>query len=199
MRAVALAMIAMVATITAFSARADDGTIVDFDKVPAMHFPIGIDGKSVKVEPAFEDYAFMLFDACDAMHLTGEECSIFPMNADLGGNAIATILDGNRVILYDRNLSEEVGYEGAMAIMAHELGHHFCHHLRQPDNPKLELEADRFAGAAMNNAGMSLDDALAMAVVFDERPSRSHPAKADRVEAISAGWTDPETAKKCRH
>jgi hypothetical protein len=50
------------------------------------------------------------------MHLAGDECTIFPMNAELGGNAIATILDGNRVIVYDRTLSAKVGYDGALAL-----------------------------------------------------------------------------------
>ena len=50
-----------------------------------------------------------------------------------------------------------------MLIMAHEGGHHYCDHLGKPANPQQELEADRFAGAAMKNAGMSLEDALAMA------------------------------------
>lgn len=190
--------ISLVALIASTSTFADNGIVVDFDRAPAMHFPIGIDGKSVAVTPAFEDYASMMYDACDAMHLTGKDCTIFPMNADLGGNAIATILDGNRVIVYDRELSAEVGYEGAMAIMAHELGHHYCHNLGQPRNPEKELEADRFAGAAMRNAGMSLENALAVAEVFDERPS-AHPAKTERVDAIKTGWNDPVSGKSCRH
>ncbi|MGI6852085.1 M48 family metalloprotease [Mesorhizobium sp. 1B3] len=60
-----------------------------------------------------------------------------------------------------------------------------------------ELEADRFAAAAMKNAGMSLDDALTMAVIFDERPSRSHPAKVDRIQAIKEGWENRDRAKSC--
>lgn len=49
----------------------------------------------------------------------------------------------------------------------------------------------------MKNANMTLDAALAMADVFDERPSLSHPAKADRMKAIAAGWNEPKTAKAC--
>ncbi|MUT27251.1 M48 family metalloprotease [Mesorhizobium japonicum] len=197
MRANAVALITLVASVLA-SVAEDRGMTVDYDKLPSMHFPIGANGKSVAVIPAFEDYAFMMFDACDAMHLTGGECAIFPMNADLDGNAIATILGGNPVIVYDRTLSQKVGYEGAMAIMAHELGHHYCRHLGSPPNPLKELEADRFAGAAMRNAGMSLENALAMAELFDGRPSRTHPAKGDRVAAIKAGWKNPISAKDCR-
>ncbi|MHA6646201.1 hypothetical protein [Mesorhizobium sp. A623] len=44
---------------------------------------------------------------------------------------------------------------------------------------------------------MTLDSALAVADIFDERPSISRPAKIMRVEAIKAGWNEPETAKAC--
>ncbi|TJW45285.1 MAG: hypothetical protein E5X65_36970 [Mesorhizobium sp.] len=55
-------------------ASADNDTVVDFEDTPALHFSIGIGGKSVAVVPAFEDYAFMMFDACDAMELSKEDC-----------------------------------------------------------------------------------------------------------------------------
>ncbi|MEI5682754.1 hypothetical protein AAAK29_31195 [Mesorhizobium sp. CCNWLW179-1] len=180
-------------------AYAQEGMVIDLSSSsPALHFPIGIDGKKVRVVPAFEDYAFMLEDVCTAMKLTGDDCMIYPMNAKLGGNAIATIEDGNRIIVYDRELSPEIGYEGAMAVIGHELGHHYCGHIGTPVDPKQELEADRFAGASMKNAGMSLSNALAMATIFDERPSRSHPAKDGRIQAIKDGWNEPEEAKSCR-
>lgn len=48
-----------------------EGTVVDLgEDSPALHFPIGMSGKQVLVVPAFEDYAFMLEDACNAMKLT---------------------------------------------------------------------------------------------------------------------------------
>jgi len=177
-----------------------EGMIVDLsESSPALHFPIGINGKQVPVVPAFEDYAFMLEDVCNAMELTVEDgCNIFPMNADLGGNAIATVLEGNKVIVYDRQMSPDIGYEGAMAIMAHELGHHYCGHLSQKHAPSRELEADRFAGAAMRRSDMPLESALAMAKFMDERPSRSHPARVQRVNAFKAGWNDPDSAKACK-
>ena len=52
--------------------------------------PIG--NRKVWIEPAFKDYAFMLFDVCDAMKVSTDECLIYPMNGDLGGNASATIV-----------------------------------------------------------------------------------------------------------
>lgn len=176
----------------------EEGFVVDLsNNSPALHFPIGDNGKEVHVVPAFEDYAYMLEDACDAMSLDFENCKIYPLNAEIGGNAIATTIDGNKVIIYDRTLSPVVGYTGAMAIIAHELGHHFCGHLNAASSPIQELEADRFAGAALRNAKFTLNDALEMAVLFEERPSRVHPERSKRIEAIKSGWENPSDAKKC--
>lgn len=176
---------------------AEDGVVLHLGKdSPALHMPVG--DKDVFAEPAFEDYMYMFFDLCDAMGLdVKSDCNIYPMNASLGGNAIATVQDGNRIIVYDRTLSPEIGYEGAMMVIAHELGHHYCHHLGTSPDPSKELAADRFAGAAMRLSKMSLDAALSAVPILDERPSKSHPGRADRVEAITEGWNDPVIGKKC--
>lgn len=178
-------------------ALAEDGVSLNLGKnSPALHMPIG--DEIVFAVPAFEDYLEMMFDLCDAMELKiGAECQIYPMNAMIGSNAIATIAGGNRVIVYDRRLSPLVGYTGAMTIIAHELGHHFCRHLGKPGDPQRELEADRFAGAAMRKAGYSLQDALAAVSILEERPSKSHPGKAVRIAAIADGWNMPESGKSC--
>ena len=177
---------------------AEDGVELHLGKdSPALHMPIG--DQIVFATPAFEDYMEMFFDLCDAMELKiGGECQIYPMNGEIGLNAIATEAEGNRLIVYDRRLSPEVGYTGAMMILGHELGHHYCHHLGKSEDPNLELEADRFAGAAMRNAGYKLDDALAAVHILDERPSKSHPARADRVAAITEGFNQPNLGKQCR-
>ncbi|WP_421477694.1 ImmA/IrrE family metallo-endopeptidase [Agrobacterium tumefaciens] len=184
--------------LVAGSAVAEDGQTLHLGKnSPALHMPVG--KQDVFATPAFEDYMYMFFDLCDAMELKIEdECKIYPMNASIGKNAIATEQDGNRLILYDRELSPIVGGDGAMMIIAHELGHHYCHHLGKPGDPKRELEADRFAGAAMRKAGMTLEGMLSVVDILDERPSKSHPGRADRVVAIKAGWNNPETGKACR-
>jgi hypothetical protein len=176
---------------------AEDGVVLHLGKnSPALHIPVG--DKDVFAEPAFEDYMYMFFDLCDAMSLDVEsEWNIYPMNASLGGNAIATVQDGNRIIVYDRTLSSEIGYEGAMMVFAHELGHHYCHHLGISADPRKELAADRFAGAAMRLSKMSLDAALSAVPILDERPSKSHPGRADRVDAITKGWNTPLIGKKC--
>lgn len=188
----------MIAAGISSAAVADNGVELRLGKEsPALHMPVG--DQIVFAVPAFEDYMHMFFDLCDAMELKiSGECQIYPMNAEIGLNAIATEQDGNRLIVYDRRLSPQVGYEGAMMIIAHELGHHYCHHLGKSGDPKLELDADRFAGAAMKKAGFKLEDALAAVHILDERPSKSHPARADRIAAITEGWDEPNMGKQCR-
>lgn len=141
----------------------------------------------------------MLFDVCDAMSLSiDDEFLIYPMNAELGGNAIATVLDENRLIVYDRNLSPIAGYNGARMIIAHELAHHYCKHLGTLSSPNKELQADAFSGVAMRLMGQSLDNALAVAKLFNKRPSVSHPTAQDRIQAITDGWKSPNLAKACK-
>lgn len=168
-------MLALAGALSIFAAiqdvTAEPGLSIDFDDVPTVHFPVG--DRIVSAYPAFEDYAFMLFDICDAAGLEGAGCRIFPMNADLGGNALATIVEGNRVIVYDRQLSSLIGYEGAEMIIAHELGHHHCGHLGTASDPAKELEADAFAGAVARLMRRSLEAALS-AVLYCPKGLRSH-------------------------
>ncbi|BCB21957.1 M48 family metalloprotease [Bosea sp. ANAM02] len=178
------------------AAEAQERTRIDFDAVPTIHFPAG--SRVVSAYPAFEDYAHMLFDLCDALKLSSKECSIFPMNAKLGGNALATLVDGNRIIVYDRELSGQVGYDGAEMIIAHELGHHRCGHLGKAADTTHELQADAFAGAAARLRGKTLKDALSAVPLFSKRPGRTHPSSAARVAAITAGWNNPEAGRACR-
>lgn len=174
-----------------------EGFDINLDEVPTIHFPAG--GRIVHAYPAFEDYTYMFFDVCDALGFSVEkECQIFPMNASIGRNAIATVLDGNRLIIYDRELSQQVGYDGAEMIIAHELAHHQCKHLQKPPDPRFELQADAFAGAAAKLLGHSLESALSYVPILDERPSSTHPARIDRVKAITAGWNNPSAGKACR-
>lgn len=177
---------------------AEDGVTLYLGKdSPALHMPVG--KQDVFAVPAFEDYMCMFFDLCDAIELNiSDECKIYPMNASIGKNAIATTQDGNRLIIYDRELSPIVGGDGAMMVIAHELGHHYCHHLGKPGDPERVLEADRFAGSAMRKAGMTLKETLGVIDILEERPSKSHPGRFNRVEAIKAGSNHPEIGKDCR-
>lgn len=177
-------------------AYADDMTVDLGRKNAGVHMLY--DDVIVKIEPAFEDYSYMMFDVCDTMGLKGDDCIIYPMNGEIGGNAIATILDGNKIIVYDRKLSPIVGPDGAQVIIAHEVGHIYCRHLGTPADPKQELEADRFAGAAMKLLKRPLEATLATLPILSERPTKSHPGRAQRIAALMEGWEHPETGKDCR-
>jgi hypothetical protein len=177
---------------------AEEGFEVTIGKdAKAFHIPLG--NKRVKITPAFEDYSDMVEDVCNSLSIPTSDCLLYTMNGEVS-NALATIIDGNKVIIYDRRLSDLVGYEGAFGIVAHEVAHHYCrHHFDvSKNNWQAELEADRFAGAAAKRMKRSLEDTLAMAVVLDERPSTSHPPADLRRKAIEAGWNKPEIAKTCR-
>jgi len=191
-----LRVVLLSATLFVSQAVSAQKSIIDLSEDQAtLHFPF--DGNKVVITPAFEDYTFMLFDVCDVMKLTADECVIYPMNGDLGGNAFATVLDGNKLVIYDRKLSGILGYSGAQMIIAHEVGHHYCDHLGKKPNPLSELAADRFAAAAMRLIGHSLADTLSTVPLLSERPSKSHPANTDRVRVIVDGWENPESGKQC--
>ncbi len=175
--------------------------IADADGIPTP--TLYYDDRLFTLEPAFEDYQFMLADACDAWGLDlNAGCDIFPMMGAIDWNAVATICDGNKVIVYDRRLSQNVGYDGALAVIAHELGHHLCKHLgikpaNYTESHKRELEADRFAGATMRRIGFTKETALSYLHLLAELPSESHPSRAERRAALLAGWNDPQTGLAC--
>ena len=111
-------------------------------------------------------------------------------------NAAATIRGAERVILYNqsfmRNTRDRTGSAwGPFSIMAHEVGHHLNGHTLIPggSRPSTELQADRFSGHVMHRLGASLGEALVtMNVIGSERGSATHPAKRDRLAAITNGW-----------
>lgn len=113
-------------------------------------------------------------------------------------NCFATVVDGQRYIVYDGAFMKRVENMtntdwSAISIVAHEIGHHLQGHTINAtgSRPKKELEADRFSGFVMQRLGASLDEALiAIKTLGDDKPSYSHPAKASRIEAIRQGWVD---------
>lgn len=152
----------------------------------------------VPLEPAFEDYTFMLYDTCAAVGLEEGDCLYPTLMGDIGFNAAAALCPPEwEVIVYDRRLSSIIGGGGAEIVIAHELGHIRCRHLMRdavtPETAKAdELEADAFAGAAMRLRGFPmemLDDVLP---ILSEQPSLSHPAKVERLSALTNGYNDPD-------
>ncbi len=111
-------------------------------------------------------------------------------------NAYATISGGQRWIVYDNNFLEDIDAYAktkwaSISIMAHEMGHHYYNHVvsGRGSNVPSEIEADAFSGYMIQKQGGTLEQALAaMAAIGTERQTATHPAKADRLTAITRGW-----------
>lgn len=111
-------------------------------------------------------------------------------------NAYATIINNVRWIVYDNNFLENIDAYAktkwaSISIMAHEMGHHYHNHVVSSTGstvPK-ELEADAFSGFLMAKMGANKQQSIAaITAIASERASSTHPAKADRIKAISQGW-----------
>ena len=113
-------------------------------------------------------------------------------------NAYATVMNNQRYIVYDNRFLERLdSYAGtkwaSISVLAHEVGHHYHNHVlsNSGSSPSKELEADFFSGYVMAKLGASLEQAkAAMSEIASPVASRSHPAKADRLNSIARGWND---------
>ena len=111
-------------------------------------------------------------------------------------NAYATIIRGQRFIVYDNHFLEDIDAYAktkwaSISIMAHEMGHHYYNHVvsGQGSNIPSEIEADAFSGYILQKEGAGLGYALsAMTAIGTDRASSTHPAKKDRLAAITRGW-----------
>ena len=111
-------------------------------------------------------------------------------------NAYATISGGQRFIVYDNNFLEDIDAYAktkwaSMSIMAHEMGHHYYNHVvsGQGSTVPKEIEADAFSGYMMEKMGATLEQAMAaMNAIGSPQQTSTHPAKADRLTAITKGW-----------
>ncbi len=110
-------------------------------------------------------------------------------------NWLVPASDGSRDIIVERHL-----------VLGHEIGHHVCKHTAGASGlpREKELEADRFAGALIRAAstktsyaqGIELTDLISAGkVVFPLEGSRSHPAREERLAALTDGW---ENGLPCR-
>jgi hypothetical protein len=111
-------------------------------------------------------------------------------------NAAARVEADQRFILYNpefmRQVATSTGTDwAAYSIMAHEIGHHLQGHTLEPggSRPPIELEADEFSGFILARMDGTLAQAqAAMNRLASETGSATHPAKAQRLAAIKAGW-----------
>jgi len=115
-------------------------------------------------------------------------------------NCFATVLKGQRFIVYDaafmQNIEEETETDwSAISIMAHEIGHHLQGHTidGRGGQPQKELEADKFSGFVLHQLGASLQESLvAVQMLGNTYATPTHPAKPIRVESIRKGWLEAE-------
>ena len=120
-------------------------------------------------------------------------------------NAAALIQGRQRYILYNQYFMRSVrdmteNHWAPISILAHEIGHHLnAHTLDQSGSrPEFELEADYFSGNVLQRMGATLEDATAaMRQLGSPTGSSTHPAREDRIAAITNGWVkacerDPE-------
>jgi hypothetical protein len=113
-------------------------------------------------------------------------------------NAVATLIDNERYILYDPKLLDFANestnsYWSSISILAHEIGHHLSGHtLNQlTDNHIAELEADKFSGFVMYKMGATEFQAIqAINSLGSLNDTESHPSKSRRIEVIKNGWQE---------
>ena len=102
-----------------------------------------------------------------------------------------------RLIFYNAVFMQEIGrknkdYWSMVAILAHEVGHHIRLHTVIPGRDhEFELEADYQAGFILRRMGATLEQTqAAFRTVGLDAATASHPARAQRVQAATLGWTD---------
>lgn len=111
-------------------------------------------------------------------------------------NAYATIINQVRWIVYDNDFLENLDSYAStkwasISVLAHEIGHHYYNHVvkSRGSNIPSEIEADKFSGYVMQRLGATLNQSLAaMEKIGTDRASATHPAKSDRLTAITEGW-----------
>ena len=117
-------------------------------------------------------------------------------------NALATIDDNIRYILYDpeflNSISNNSKYWGNMSILAHEVGHHINGHtlgitISDYEKRLQELEADEFSGFVMQKLGATLEQATETIAAFSpsgDDTYSTHPNKERRVISITKGYNN---------
>ncbi len=120
----------------------------------------------------------------------------------IGGvkNAIAFVEGEKRIILYSENyltrlLNKTQTDWAAYGVLAHEVGHHLNNHTLSTHSKKngisrlqQELSADKFSGMILGRLGATLEEAQAAIKSTNINASKTHPSRADRLEAVTLGW-----------
>ena len=175
-------------------------------------WPAGFDGWicNIKGIPSFDYVPALIDPAPEAVHAVSwitQTVGILPNFEVLQGafktkvGAFAAIRKGRRYVVYD---SAEFNWRAGSTnwvetgIMAHEIGHHLGGHTAGIGDSDWdqELEADGFAGFALGRLGARLDQTLLWTAELNEAGTKSHPPKAQRIEAAETGWRHAEAMKQ---
>ena len=178
-------------------------------------FHIELDGKRVVTDDPHEDFAIRFGQMVFAITGQKQAAGIGIRQIDRYRNAFAVVHQGEPYVLFDADIWGRAGggVLKEMVLYGHELGHHICGHLKgamrdQPWNK--ELEADRFAGAAIRayvEAGFNTADdnvnhdtmIQAVNAVFIaagvQRGGPTHPPLDLRARAFSEGWKNGSPCK----
>lgn len=117
-------------------------------------------------------------------------------------NIEATVSHGKRYISYNPSFISWITQVtkskwAAVALLAHEVGHHLNGHTLKKggSKPELELEADEFAGFVLCKMGATLEQAQeVMKYIARPESSSTHPGRAPRMLAIQNGWDRAESS-----
>ena len=118
-------------------------------------------------------------------------------------NVEASITHRKRYILYNPSFINWINNAtkdkwAAIALLAHEVGHHLNGHTikKSGSKPALELEADEFAGFVLYKLGASLEQSQeVMKYIANAEATRTHPARGSRMIAIEKGWSRAANTK----
>lgn len=179
-------------------------------------FHTELNGKVVWTDDPHEDFVYRFGQMVKASLGLYHAGGIGVRQIDGYQNAYAVVNSGKRYVLFDANLWGNAG-GGKLkeaVLYGHELGHHVCGHLQgalTDQGWQRELEADRFAGAAIravNDAGFgdsseNVDHDKLLQAVSDifvvagfDRGGRTHPPLNLRLAAFSEGWRNGSPCKE---
>lgn len=108
-------------------------------------------------------------------------------------NAMGYTGQGYRTLVFDPVWAANAPNDFYL-VLGHEAGHFFCGHDDLPQSPKIELEADRFAGASIKRLEAMVNRQHFAAVLaaaarrYPEKASAFYPARAERLAALRAGY-----------
>lgn len=127
-------------------------------------------------------------DNCQAVYYDGKPYILY--NAAFLSEVKRLSFSDKQLVTTDKNWE-------ALAILAHELAHHFNQHLNNPPPGitarQLELEADEYAGSVLYQIGATLQQAQLAFQTVPDVETYTHPARKDRLAAVERGW---QNAKK---